>query len=652
MKSYLTLLLALFCTATLCAQTNNDILFTFGEYKVTKAEFLRGYEKNSNTKQPVYTQKELRDYLNLYINYKLKVKAAEDTKIDTFPNVKKELFDYKKQLAQSFLTEKNISDKLITQTYERMTKEVNASHILVKLNDNPTPLDTTAAYNKILELRRKVTSGENFETLAFTSSDDPSAKQNKGNLGYFTALQMVYPFETAAYNTPIKTVSQPIRTKFGYHLVYTNDIRPARGEILVQNILLKLPEKATPQTIEKVKAKADSLYLVAKKGSNFDELAKKYSEDKFTATTGGKLPWFGTGKMVEAFENSAFSLLNNGDISEPIRTNIGYYILRRLDQKGIAPLAEMKDGLKKKIEKDSRSEISKLAYIEKIKKENSFILLQSAYNEVLDKTSLDLAKPTWKADSVLTALSQPLFSLGGKSFNQQDFVRYIIQNKSKQKPQEKTKMIATLLEAMITQTALEIEENNLEQKNPEFKIQLKEYRDGILLFDLMERKVWNAAIHDTTGLKVFYETNKSNYKRKESVHVVTFKCPNDSAAIRVSAAIKIFTLATKNDFLAQINKIAKGVTLEENYYEKGQNLKVDDMAWQAGTQKNVVNASGAVDLYYIVENTTGKLKTLNDSKGFIVADYQEYLEKDWLNELKKQTPVSINETVFSSIIRN
>jgi peptidyl-prolyl cis-trans isomerase SurA len=429
------------------------------------------------------------------------------------------------------------------------------------------------------------------------------------------------------------------------------DKRAARGEIQTQHILLKTPEKSTPEIDAKVKAKADSIYLIAMRGDNFDELAKMYSEDKYTSNNAGKLPWFGTGKMVEDFENAAFNLAKNGDISKPVKTQYGYHILKRIDKKEIQSYNELKDALKKKIEKDSRSEISKQAYIEKIKKDNSYQMYNDAYAEIVDKTSIDINKPTWKPDSLLNTLNRNLFAIGGRSFTQKEFVKYMVLNKSKQKPQLKDKMIATLYDAMVAAYAMDIEEQNLEQKNPEFKTQLKEYRDGILLFDLMERKVWNAAIRDTTGLKGFYEANKSKYIRNESVQVATFKCANAATAAAVKENIKTYTSKTKNDFQTLVSKDAKALTIEENYYERGQNVKVDDMNWTAGTTKDITNASGSVDVYLIIQNTTGTYKTLNDSKGFIVADYQEQLEKNWISDLKSATPVNVNEATLQSIFK-
>lgn len=656
MKSYYFLLSLVFCnlffSQNVLAQ-KDDVLFTFGNHEVKKSEFMRGYEKNAIAKKPSYTLQDLNEYLDLYVNYKLKVQDAADERLDTISSIQKEYNEYKKQLTQSFLTDKNISDALIKETYDRLKTEVKASHLLVKLPENPSPADTIAAWNKIMELRKKIKSGEKFETVAEQFSDDPSAKINKGSLGYFTALQMVYPFETAAYTTSRGDVSNPVRTKFGYHLVKVDDTRPARGELQVAHILLKIPENATPEVIAKVKAKADSIYTLSHK-MGFEELVRLYSEDRNSTSNEGKLPWFTTGKMVEEFEDAAFALKNKNDISTPIKTKYGYHIIKLIDHKGLQSYDDMKEALKKKIEKDSRSEISKQAYLNKIKKENNFVDYPEAYDQVLSRLGTDFNRPTWKPDAVLSGYTSPLFKIAGKNYTQDELVKYILANKNKIKPTESKRMLAGYYDAFLQLSILEVEEGQLLAKNPEFAAQLQEYKDGILLFDLMEKKVWNAAVHDTTGLKAFYESNKAKYQRPESVKVMTIKCANANVADQVAVKLKKFDEVTsKPELIAAFNTKdhPKDIIIDENYFEKNQNNKVDEMKWQKGEMLKVTNASGTVDLYYVIDNVTGQYKTLSDSKGYIVADYQEYLEKNWIEQLKAKYPVKVNQTVVNSLVK-
>lgn len=656
MKSYciiLSLVLSsLFFSQKVSAQ-KGDVLFTFGNHEVKKSEFMRGYEKNAVAKKPSYTLQDLKEYLDLYVNYKLKVQDAEDEKLDTVSSIQKEYNEYKKQLTQSFLTDKNISDALIKETYNRLKTEVKASHLLIKLPENPSPADTIAAWNKIMDLRKKIKAGEKFEAVAEQYSDDPSAKVNKGSLGYFTALQMVYPFETAAYTTAQGDVSNPVRTKFGYHLVKVDATRPARGELQVAHILLKIPENSNPEVIAKVKAKADSIYTLSRTMS-FEELVRLYSEDRNTTSNDGKLPWFTTGKMVEEFEDAAFALKNKNDISAPVQTKYGFHIIKLMDRKGLQTYDEMKESLKKKIEKDSRSEISKQAYLNKIKKENNFVAYPSAYEQILSQLGTDFNRPTWKPDAVLSGFKSPLFNIAGKNYTQDDFVKYIILNKNKIKPSESKKMLAGYYDAYMQLSVLDVEEGQLLAKNPEFAAQLQEYKDGILLFDLMEKKVWNAAVKDTTGLKSYYETNKSNYLRPTSVKVMTIKCANANIADQVAVKLKKFDeVTTKPELIASFNtkEHPKDIVIDENYFEKNQNNKIDEMKWQKGETLKVTNASGIVDLYYIIDNVTGQYKTLADSKGYIVADYQEYLEKNWIKNLKDKYPVKINEILLNSLVK-
>jgi len=614
-------------------------LFSYGSFEVTQSEFLRGYEKNALAKKPIYTEAELKEYLSLYINYKLKVKAAEDEGIDTLPYIIKEISDYRKQLAQSFLTDKNITEKLIHETYERMTKEIRASHILIALKEDATPADTLKAYNKIMALRNNIINGKStFATIALTESEDPNAKKNQGDLGYFTAMQMVYPFETTAYNTAIGQISMPVRTKFGYHIVQVNDVRPARGEITVQHILLRIPENATPVIKANVKKQADSIYQLLQNGADFNTIAKKHSEDKNTATHGGLLPAFGTGKMIEEFEEASFSLKNDGDISNPILSNLGFHIIKRVNKKELQSLETIKDQLKKKIEKDPRADVSKLVYLNKLKNQNNFIEHHKNLEKLITTISEDFPKPNWKADSLLLSNKEMLFTINKKKYTQQDFIRYVISNKTKQKPLEKNKFILVLYDNYVAQSLLEYENDQLESKNTEFVMQLKEYRDGILLFDLMEKKVWNAASKDTIGLKAYYENNKEKYKRPESVK---------KDMLRINDPI------LKKEIIATANtkEKPKELQLEEIIYEKGANNKVDDMIWNVGETNVVPSASGSVDIYYISEIATGTYKTLKDSRGFIVSGYQDQLEKDWINNLKIKYPIKVNESILNSLIK-
>ena len=372
MKKLIVCISFLLGTLVVFAQKNDSpILMEIGDKKITLEEFEAIYNKNSDNKKN--TKEEVEDYLDLYIKFKLKVVEAEDLGMDTLPAFIQELEGYRKQLAQPYLSDREVTEKLIEEAYERMKYDVKAAHILVKVTLEADPKDTLAAYNKIMKIRKRIVGGEDFEKVAAEVSEDPSAKNNQGNLGYFSAFQMVYPFETAAYETEVGKISMPVRTSFGYHLVKTIDKRKARGIMKVAHIMVRADKKLGEEEINQKKEKIDEIYAkVTAKDADFTALARQYSEDKESAKRGGELPAFGAGKMVEEFETAAFALENDGDISVPILTDYGWHIIKRLELKNLESYEELYPTLKAKVARDSRANKSKEIVIENIKKENNF----------------------------------------------------------------------------------------------------------------------------------------------------------------------------------------------------------------------------------------------------------------------------------------
>jgi peptidyl-prolyl cis-trans isomerase SurA len=328
----------------------SPVLLTIAGTPVSKDEFEKVYRKN-NQKLDSYDMKDLREYLELYINYKLKVKEAESLKLDTGITFINELKGYRKQLAQPYMSDKEVTDALIKEAYERLQKDVRASHILINLAPDALPKDTLEVYNRALKIRDMISRGADFEKVARDSSNDPSAKDNGGDLGYFTGMQMVYPFETAAYNTKPGNLSMPVRTKFGYHIIKVHDIREAQGEIKVAHIMVKLGSDASENYAATAKNKIDEIYSKLKSGEQFEDLAIKYSDDKGSAKNGGQLPPFGTGRMVPEFEKAAFDLKKDNDISVPVKTSYGWHIIKRLEKKDVPSFEQKKNEIDLLIDK-------------------------------------------------------------------------------------------------------------------------------------------------------------------------------------------------------------------------------------------------------------------------------------------------------------
>ena len=324
------------------------VILEVGDHKITKSEFLQIYLKNNPA--PKYDQLSLDEYMELFVKFQLKVAEAEALGHDTIPRLVQELDGYKKQLAAPYLIDSSKSEALVQEAYERYKTEIRASHILVKLAPEAQPQDTLNAYKRIMVLRNRIINGEKFEDVATSKggSDDPSVQENKGDLGFFSVFQMVYSFEDVAYKTNVGEVSMPVRSKFGYHLVYVTDKRSARGTIKVAHIMVNCPSHLDNETLSSCKKKINEIYEKAIKGDDFESLAKTYSDDPSSNRRGGLLPDFGTGtltRMVPEFENAAFDLKNNGDISKPIQTSYGYHIIKRIDWKPIASFEETKKEL-------------------------------------------------------------------------------------------------------------------------------------------------------------------------------------------------------------------------------------------------------------------------------------------------------------------
>lgn len=690
MRKLFFVVITLFISASVVGQSPADpVLLTVAGENISKSEFERVYRKNNN-RENLSDPAAVREYLELYINYKLKVKEAEEEKLDTGYAFITELGGYRKQLAQPYLTDKDVSDALLKEAYDRLQKDISASHVLIKVDANALPKDTMEGYmratlirdailgksipaariaeydnlvkknfssdatksseriNSVRALNKLKGTGmkETFENAARTFSDDPSAKDNGGNLGYFTGLMMVYPFESAAFNTKSGEISMPVRTKYGYHIILVNDIRPAAGEIHAAHIMVKAPGNSDDSTMQNAKKKIDEIYARLKAGEKFEDLASQFSDDKGSAKNGGALPWFGTGRMVADFEKVAFALKNDGDYSEPFKTTYGYHIVKRLEKRGVPPFEEKKGELKNQVQRDSRSEMSKTSMISKIKAEYSFKEITKNKDELINALDTNLLNGDWKPENV-SKYNKPLFTLGNKTYTQTDFANYIASHQSKRSYTTAQAVGYALYDNFVNDKCLEHEENRLDTKYPEFKSLMREYRDGILLFDLTDKKVWSKAVKDSIGLQKFYFTNKENYKWGNRVQAVIYTCANKDIASRVRKMLKKNTPV--DDIRAEINKESQlNLSVKEGKFSKGDHDVLDSLSWVVGLSPDI-EKNGQVVFADIKKILLPETKTLEEAKGLITADYQNHLEKTWISELRTKYPVTINEQVLTTV---
>jgi peptidyl-prolyl cis-trans isomerase SurA len=647
-KSFL-LPLALIASQSLVAQKNKDaILMTVGSTKVTVAEFENVYHKN-NGKETTTDSKSLNDYIDLFVNFKLKVKEAEELGLDTAKAFKDELGVYRKQVAQPYLTDKDVNEKLLKETYTRLQEDVKASHILVKVSENALPADTLEAYNKIMKIRARILKGEDFNKVAAEKgiSDDPSAKETGGDLGYFTAMQMVYPFESAAYSTKVGDVSMPIRTRFGYHIIKVTDRRKAQGEVLVAHIMVKTPPNMSIEDSLNAHTKITEIYNKLKAGAKFEELATQFSDDKTSAKKGGELAWFGTNRMPIEFEKAAFGLKNKSDYTEPIKTKYGWHVIKLVDKRNLVPFEEMKNELKEKVTKDSRSQVGRASLIAKIKTEYKFKENNAAKEEFYTLVDSTLFEGRWDATKA-AILKKTMFNFNEKTYSQTDFADYIAAHQNKRPKMDEKMLINQLYKQFVDEMAVAYEESRLDKKYPEFKALMEEYHDGMLLFELNDKKVWSKAVKDTTGSKEFYEKNKASYTWEERADASVYSCSDETVAKQVRAFL--MEKKAEKDIVAEVNKNSQlNLQVETKLFSKGDNEFVDKN-WKAGISNDIISPKDKkVIIVAINKIVAPEPKSYMDAKGMVTADYQNFLEKEWIAELKKKYPVSVDKNVLSTI---
>ncbi|WP_299825564.1 peptidylprolyl isomerase [uncultured Pontibacter sp.] len=560
------------CTATKKNDSKEPSIATLGTEPISTSEFQYVYEKNNAGNEDAYTRESVTDYLNLYTNFKLKVKEAESRGLDTTTAFKRELEGYKEQLAQPYLSEKSVTDQLVKQAYDRLSQEINASHILLTLQPEAAPEDTLAAYNKAIELRQRALNGEDFGKLAQSFSQDPSAAENKGNLGYFTSMQMVYPFEDAAYKTPEGQISMPVRTRFGYHLIKVHSKRQARGEVKVAHIMVRSTPGMPKADSLAAKQRIDAIYKRLQRNENWDKLATEFSEDANSAQNGGELPWFGTGRMIPNFEDAAFALTKEGEIAKPLATPYGWHIIKLIDKRGLPPFEDMEQNLRNKIAKDSRSELNRTAFLKRIKAENNFTEDATAKTAALSKANADLLQGKWSFDANDKGLNQTLFTIQGKPYTVNSFYTFVKEQQRPRATGTPAYAMSTLYDAYVDKSLVEYEKANLENKYTDYRMLVKEYHDGILLFQLMDEKVWSKAVEDSVGLKAYFEQNKEKYKWGPRVQATVISAANKELLSKAQQqlATRRYPVKSANlpDVLFEQNKadLTKDATLKLNEF--------------------------------------------------------------------------------------
>ena len=653
------ILLAAFVTsfATFAQVKNDEVLMTIAGKKIQVGEFMSIYQKN-NVKGENIDKKSLEEYLDLFINFKLKVQQAEELGLDTLTSFRNELNGYREQLAKPYFTDEATLDRLMHEAYERQKTDLRASHIFFKLKPSPEPDDTLAAYKKAMMVKEKLVQGASFESMALEFSEDPSAKDreanqqhpflrgNKGDLGYFTVFDMVYPFENGAYNTETGSVSNPVRSDYGYHLIRITERRPALGKVTVAHIFVSIPKNATPDDSIRLQKRIDSIYTKLTQGVPFEDLVKTCSDDKGSAAKGGVLPSFGVNRMVPEFIGAIYTLNNPGDFSKPTVTPYGWHIIKLVERKGQKPFDEEKQELKQKIMKDNRGDQTKQVVIARIKSENGVTENPDAKKDFYRVVTDSIFFGKWKVAQA-GELSKMIFKVGNRTFLQSDFAEYLEKTQRKQEKQKIESYVDRLYASFLDESILKYEDSQLEKKYPEFKALMTEYRDGILLFDLTDQKVWSKAVKDTLGLKDFYQKNKNNYMWETRLDASIYTVKDPEAVQRVKNFIK--SGLSDTDLLKEINTDSVDILkIESNKFLKKENRIIDSIAWVPGFSGDIKSPGGTMFIY-VRKVLKPQPKELNEARGLITAEYQNYLEKEWIKALRTKYPVVVNKEVFAKI---
>ncbi len=645
---------AVTCMISMTGFSQTDpVIMTIDGKPITKSEFLQIYLKNNDN--PQYDQKSLDEYMVLFQRFKYKVLEAEALGYDTIPRLVKELAGYQKTLARPYLIDSTKNEALVREAYDRTLEEIHAAHILIKVESNATPEDTLKAHKRLLDLKKRIENGESFEAVAKSKlgSDDPTAQKNGGDLGYFTAFQMVYQFEDAAYTTAVGGISDPFRTRFGYHILQVKDRRPARGTMEAAHLMIAARSDASEEEINNARTKIDELYQLILEGGSFDELVGKYSDDPSSNGKNGVLPQFGTGtttRMVPEFTEAAFALKKDDDFSKPVQTDYGFHIIKRISWKPVDSFDALKKEIEKKVAKDARAEKTQASFVSKLKKEYKF-KSKSSKGLKWFYTAIDSSYHQGAFSAKSYTGKKVLFTMDKQKFRADAFAKYMELNYRSARKEDPKMVVDKQYKLWETEAILEYEESKLPGKYPAYKALITEYHDGIMIYEVMSDKVWNKAMRDTSGLKAFYELHKSDYQWGDRIDAEVFECNSMEIAQQTKNLMTTQDTLTSSEIVKAINESSSlNVKFKKGKYDTS---KTNYLAAQSSSlTKGINDIYKFEDKFYVIvvlDQLQAGPKAFDEAKGSITSDYQNYLEKEWLTEIEAKHKLVINKEVLYSI---
>ena len=629
------------------AQNKKNVLLTINSNPVYSSDFTKVFNKNLDLVVEE-SQKNVAGYLDLFIDYKLKITEAYAQELDKNQQYIKEFKKYEDQLAKKYIYDKRVVSKLVEEAYDRSLEEINAEHILVLSNLNDSPNDTLKAYNKIKEAHVKALKGENFTSLVIEYSEEPGAKKSKGKLGYFTAFQMVYPFENTAYNTNVGEISQITRTSFGYHIIKINDRRKKKPKINVSHIMIfSNKDKKAEDPEERI----NELYAMIMQGEPFEKIAKQFSEDKNTGVKGGQLKTFGPGDLkAPKFENAAYSIKNEGEIIAPVQSAFGWHIIRLNEKFSIPSFEEQKDDIEKKVKGGARALVVTQAINNKIIKKYGFKEGESYISYFNNFVNDSILSRKWTYSSIPLTENQILFIIGDHDVTYTDFAEYLRDNqKTIKKYINKESLLIDMYVKFKNETLKNYFKERLEVENTEYATIINDYRNGLLVYDVMNKNIWQIAKTDSTGLKDYYETKKNNYKWKKRLDVDIYSSSDEITTKQVQ------TLLMRGEELAtikkQINSDGKiNVITVSDVFEIDQSELPEDIIPEKGVSDIKLN-----DGFYVVVNIKEviepTLKEFDEVRGTVISDFQTEIEKKWMQSLRDKYEVKINNKSLKKLKR-
>lgn len=625
------------------------MLFSYGPHPVTRQEFLKAYTKNNTDSLP--GEASLRNYLELYVRFKLKVRAALDLRMDTLPGQRDELNNFRNQISERYLNDEETLNRLVEEAMQRAQKDVHLAHIFISVPPGATPDELARGREKASAVYERLRGGADFAEQAVAFSDDPRAQSNHGDLGYITVFLLPYELESIVYATAVGAVSPPYQSAGGFHIFKNLGERPAVGQVQVAQVLVALSPGADAEERALKRQLADSLYQLLRQGADFSDIALRYSSDNLTYRSGGALATFGVGRYQPAFEEAAFALTADSALSPPVETEFGYHILRRLGRTPVQAdpaLPAHRDAFLQEVINDERVDLARSALLKKVLRQIGY--KKSAYDSVAFARVTDtILQSQQEAPMPRITSSMPLFSFNGKTFSLRDWANYLGTFRGVDNFRA-GKSNAQLLDQYAESAALDYYREHLEQYQPQFADQVKEFQEGNLLFEVMQQKIWDVASADSAGLHKYYTTHAPKYWWEPSADVVILTANSAAIAESVTSALK----ADPNSWHTLGDNYPGSVQADSGRYELSQLPMEADAAVAPGVvTAPLKNESENQYLFCLILKVypDKELRSFNDARGYVINDYQNELENRWITALKRKYPVRVNEAVFKTLLK-